>query len=181
MTCSVVVKAFACGAVAVIAVACGGSDRASTPPSARLMKSCEGLCEKRKTCSGPADSERCQSRCSTSEAFRKLDAFKAEASEQMWACVTANVCDPDHEGMGKRCVREVAQKLPLTPKAKAMCAKLEDAFASCGVPWATPCTEELRLFDDADLDGLGECVDRSCKSGVACFRAAEHALLSKPH
>jgi hypothetical protein len=178
---SILVKALGCCVVVVVAVACGGSGRAASAPSARLTKSCDTLCEKRGTCGGAADFERCKTRCSTSEAFRKIDAFKAEASDQMWSCLTANVCDPDHEAMGKRCVHEVAQKLPLTPKAKSMCAKLEDAFASCGAPWATPCTEELRFFDDADLDGFGECVDRSCRSGVACFRSAEHALLSRPH
>jgi hypothetical protein len=163
---------------AVVLVSCGGG-RAATPPSARMTKACEGLCEKRKQCGSAADVERCLSRCSTSEALHKIDAFKAEASDAMWACLSANVCDPDHEAIGKRCVHEVAQKLPLSPKVDSLCAKLEDAFASCGAPWATPCREELRLFAEEDLGGFPECVDRSCRSGINCFREAEHAILTK--
>lgn len=166
--------------VAAILVACGGSDRSATPPSARMTKACEGLCDKAKECGGAVDVERCRSRCSSSAALRKIEAFKVEASDPMWACLTANVCERDHDALGKRCFHEVAQRLPVSPKLKSLCAKLEDAFASCEAPWATPCTEELRVFAEADLDGFSECLGRQCRSGVHCFRTAEHDLLDKP-
>ena len=167
-----------CGIGAVVLAACGPG-KASTPPSARITKACDDLCDKRKQCGSAAEVERCRSNCATSEALRRIESFRPEASDAMWACLSANVCEPDHEAIGKRCVHEVAQKLPLTPKVKSLCAKLEDAFASCGAPWTTPCNEELRLFAEEDLAGFPECVDRSCRSGVSCFREAEHAILTK--
>ena len=157
------------------------AEMSSSPPSARILKACDGLCEKGKECKGALDVERCKSRCSSAESIRKIESFRQEAGDAMLACLTANVCEPDHEALGKRCVHEVAQSLPVTPKLKAVCAKLEDAFAACGTKWITPCTEELRFFADQDLDGFGECVNRSCKGGANCFREAEHAILTKPH
>jgi hypothetical protein len=167
-------------AVFVVAlVACGGRGRvAATPPSAKLVKSCEAFCDKRKECSAPADAAQCATRCSTGESVRVIDAFRPEASEKIWACITPKACE-DLGPTAKRCFHEVATKLPASPKVRSLCAKLEDAFASCGAPWATPCVEDLSLFADEDLDGFTECIDRSCKSGVACFRSTEHELLTK--
>jgi hypothetical protein len=174
------VRAFGAGAFLLVIVACGPGE-ASSPPSARILQACDGLCEKGKECKGAIDVERCKSRCSAAESIRRVESFRPEASDAMLACLTANVCEPDHDAMGKRCVHDVAQKLTVSPKVKALCVKLEDAFAACGTKWNAPCTEELRLFADQDLDGFGECVDRSCRGGANCFREAEHAILAKPH
>lgn len=177
---NLVVRTFGVGAYVLVIVACGPG-QASTPPSARILKACDALCEKAKDCKGALDIERCKSRCSTTDSMRKVEAFRPEAGDAMLACVTANVCEPEREAADKRCAHEVAQKLPVSPKVKALCAKLEDAFASCSTRWVTPCTEELRFFADQDLDGFGECVDRSCRGGANCFREAEHAILTKAH
>ena len=175
-----VVRAFGAGAFVLVIVACGPG-QASGPPSARIVQACASLCEKGKACKVAVDVERCKSRCSASEAIRNVEVFRPDAADAMLACMTASACESDKEAFGKRCTHDAALSLPVSPKVKALCSKLEDAFAACGTKWLAPCTEELRFFADQDLDGFGECVDRSCRGGANCFREAEHAILTKPH
>jgi hypothetical protein len=146
------------------------------------VASCDALCNKRKECSSAAaaDSEPCKARCTSSEAVRKVEALRPEVSEQITGCITANACDSDLAATGKRCLSETVSKVPASAKVKTLCAKLEDAFSSCQqLNWKAACQDELKLFAAEDLDVCGDCIDRSCKSGTACFRETEHALLTK--
>jgi hypothetical protein len=167
---------------AVVLAACGPS-RASTPATPGVMQGCQQICEKAKQCGDQAgaDPDHCVSNCSSLEAARRIETFKPEAIQPMWDCIGASFCSKDRRGAGARCVHEVAQKLPLSPKVKALCAKLEYAFSSCEFSWKTPCSEELRFFPDADLDGFNECIDRPCRSGSKCVNEAEEALVTKHH
>ena len=159
-------------------VACGGA-LASTPPSAKLAQSCDAICSKRKECDARFDGEACKKRCTTLESVRKIEAFRPEATDPILACITANACDADLGAKAGKCVTDVAAKLPVSARAKALCVKLESTFNDCGIPWSQPCTAELSLFAEQDLVVFDGCVDRSCRGGVHCFRDAENGLISR--
>lgn len=166
---------------AAAVVACGGGSVAKTPPSAKISQFCETTCARRHECNAAFDAGVCKTRCTTLEAVRKIEAFKPEATDAMLTCITANACDAELGIKARDCANGVARKLPVTPKAKAICAKLESAFADCGAPWATPCTAELSLFPESEIGIFEECANRQCRTGLHCFRDAEDSLLTRAH
>lgn len=163
-----------------IVAGCGASGRvASSPPSEKLTQACDAFCTKRASCDAKFEKEACKARCTTSAAFRKVEALKREATNSILECLVANACDADLQARGQDCYRATAKALPTSPRVKHLCAKLEDAFVSCNATWKTPCIDDLKVFEDADLADFDECINRSCRSGMACFRSAEDKLLSR--
>ena len=162
----------------VVAMACGPT-RAETPASPKLTQMCDSLCGKRASCEKGFEASACKTRCTTYEALRRIEAFRGDAGDRILECVNKDACAADLGEAAKRCANEIGKTLPVSDKAKALCAKLEPQFRDCNIAWETPCTQELSFYEPADLGVFDECVDRQCRGGRACFAEAEHALLSK--
>jgi hypothetical protein len=178
-------RVLAFGSIAAVVVACGGTQHSVTPASPKLNQACDAIGAKIHECQPKRDIAEFKADCTSKDIFRFFDSVHPdEVSNQVFACFTASACEAKFGESVGPCEAEAVKSIPLSPRAKTLCDKLEHTYSDCsrsgGSAFKTPCNVEMRLYADQDLGLFENCLDRNCRSGMQCFNEAQYSIWSRP-
>lgn len=149
-------------------------DSCSHTPTQEAIAGCDVLIARNKECGGGDESiESCRVAAA---------AIRPAAFAGIIECVRNTPCaGPGSLPPDEVCFQQFVAKTPLSPEAKATCARLEARGEECDAPVAPrrSCEYEARLFSSEVLVALDACEQASCGDLVRCVRAASCGTLGR--
>lgn len=133
---------------------------------------CGASCSRQAACDRALDRKECVAKCESQISPRAIYYSETFLTE-LRACSERQSCSNDVKGDIRACEKDVRDRLAISPAAQAYCEKAlaKDHVCGTGHMDTAHCSYNAKIYSDAILGQLSDCLDDPCKHYGRCTYA----------